>query len=451
MAAIKVLLEFDRPEAAPFSMQHEALESVEAAEGVARSFIDQLPGIGVEVDDEVAPVPMFLRPGQQPLTEAADFAMEMGEAAADPAREPHVVAPTVVVPAQVTTEALDQLLERGDVIVWPNSELTLFQSAVDCRPFRPAATIEQIQQALNVQPVWDSGHRGEGIVVGIIDEGVDGTVYPVIGGFARPGAGRQPGQAHISSHGSMCAADVLIAAPDAKLYDYPFLGVPNSGGALQMFQAVLNQRAIDGTPHITNNSYGFVGVPDAAFFARHEVHDPQHPVHRKVREVVLAGVPCFFAAGNCGQDCPSGNCHPTGIGPGTSIHASNSLEEVITIAAVNQFDDRIGYSSQGPGMFFQEKPDLAAFSHIFANFGPGRPAGGDASTFDNGTSAATPVAAGAAAALMSAFPGISPQQLKTALMSTARESSAGSGWNRDFGVGILDVGAAFAALPGSAC
>jgi subtilisin family serine protease len=447
MAAIKVLLEFDRPEPAPFSMQLEALGSVEAAEGLAKSFIDELPGLGVDVDDEVAPVPMFLGPGTPVLTEAADFAVEMMAAATDRDREPHVVAPTVVVPAQVTTEALEQLQERADVIVWPNSELTLFQSPVDCHPFKPAATIDQIRDALNVQPVWSQGHRGEGIVVGIIDEGVDGTTYPVIGGFARPGAGRQPGQAPVVSHGSMCAADVLIAAPDAKLYDYPFLGVPNSGGALQMFQAVLNQRAIDGTPHITNNSYGFVSVPDRTFAARHEVNDPQHPVHRKVREVVLAGVPCFFAAGNCGQDCPSRKCHPTSIGPGISIHASNSLEEVITIAAVNRFDERIGYSSQGPGMFFQEKPDLGSFSHVFANFGPGRPAGGGADTFDNGTSAATPVAAGAAAALMSAFPGISPQRLKTALMSTARPSAAGPGWNRDFGVGIIDVGAAFASLP----
>ena len=446
MAAIKVLLEFDRPEAAPFSMQLEALESVEAAEGIAKSFIDSLPGLGVEVDDEIAPVPMFLSPRPPVLTEVAEFALEMNAAAADVGRQPHVIAPTVVLPAQVSPEALERLRDRDDVIVWPNSELTLLQP-VDCRPFKPIGQVVDFQAVLNVQPVWSKGHTGKGIVVGIIDEGVDGTTYPVIGGFSRPGAGLQPGQAPVSSHGSMCAADVLIAAPDAELYDYPFLGVPNSGGALQMFQAVLNQRAIDGTPHITNNSYGFIGVPDPASFPRHEVHDLQHPVHRKVREVVLAGVPCFFAAGNCGDPCPSGNCHPSGIGPGISIHASNSLEEVITIAAVNRFDERIGYSSQGPGMFFANKPDLASFSHVYGNFGPGRPAGGTVNDFDSGTSCATPVAAGAAAALMSAFPGVSPQRLKAALMSTARVSAAGPGWNPDFGVGIIDVAAAFAFLP----
>ena len=446
MAAIKVLLEFDRPEADPFSMQMESLSSVSAAESVARSFIADLPGEGIELDDDVAPVPMFLPPGPALLNEAAQFSFEMSASAIDTERSPKVVAPTVVVPAQVSAQALEKLQARDDVKVWPNSELTLFPT-VDCRPFKPAATIAEFQAALNVEPVWQAGFRGGGIVVGIIDEGVNGATYPVIGGFSRPGAGLQPGQAAVTSHGSMCAADVLIAAPDAKIYDYPFLGIPNSGGALQMFQAVLNQRAIDGTPHITNNSYGFTAVPDRAAFPNHEVNDPQHPVHRKVREVVLAGVPCFFAAGNCGADCPSGNCQPSSIGPGISIHASNSLEEVITIAAVNRFDERIGYSSQGPGMFFPTKPDLAAFSHVFANFGAGRPGGTGHSPFDSGTSCATPVAAGAAAALMSAFPGLTPQRLKQVLMASARASSAGPGWNRDFGVGILDVGAALAALP----
>jgi subtilisin family serine protease len=446
MTGIKVLLEFERPAADPFSLQREALASVDAAEGSAKSFIDDLGGSGVEVDDEVAPVPMFLSPRALVLTEAADFAVEMVAAAADVDRTANVVAPTVVVPAQVTPAALERLKKKDGVIVWPNSELTLFQ-AVDCSPFKPAATIAQLQAALKVKPVWNKGHRGKNIVVGIIDEGVNGATYPVIGGFSRPGAGLQPGQAPVTSHGSMCAADVLIAAPDAKLYDYPFLGVPNSGGALQMFQAVLNQRAVDGTPHITNNSYGFTGVPSQAAFPRHEIHDLQHPIHRKIREVVLAGVPCFFAAGNCGADCPSGNCDPSGVGPGKSIHASNSLEEVITIAAVNRHDQRIGYSSQGPGMFFANKPDLAAFSHVFANFGPGRPGGVAHSPFDNGTSCATPVAAGAAAALMSAFPNVSPQRLKAAMMSTARHKGPGSGWNRDFGVGILDVAKAFKALP----
>ena len=300
-----------------------------------------------------------------------------------------------------------------------------------------------IRELLGVAALWDDGFRGEGVIVGIIDEGIDGTVYPVVGGFSRPGA-QTPGTAAITSHGSMCAADVLVGAPDAKLYDYPFLGIPNSGGALAMFQAVLDQRRVDGTPHLTSNSYGFVGVPPQDRFPTHEIWDIDHPIHRKVREVVGSGAPALFAAGNCGENCPSTRCQPTGIGPGRSIHASNGLVEVITIAAVNSRHERIGYSSQGPGMFEREKPDLSSYSHFFGNFGPGRPGGDTTAAFDNGTSAATPVAAGVAALLVDARPGATPADLRAALVEGA--TSDGSGWSPDFGLGVVNAAAAYEAL-----
>jgi subtilisin family serine protease len=167
-------------------------------------------------------------------------------------------------------------------------------------------------------------------------------------------------------------------------------------------------------------------------------------LHRKVREVVASGAAAFFAAGNCGEDCPSGACHGSGIGPGTSIHASNSLEEVITIGAVNSRHERIGYSSQGPGMFAASKPDLSAYSHLFGNFGPGRP-GGTGTLFDNGTSAATPVAAGVAALLLSAHPDLSPNDLRQALIDGA-VNVTGAAWDRDYGRGIVNAAASYTQL-----
>ena len=95
------------------------------------------------------------------------------------------------------------------------------------------------------------------------------------------------------------------------------------------------------------------------------------------------------------------------------------------MAAVNNGRERIGYSSQGPGMFERLKPDIASYSHLFGNFGPGRP-GGTASPFDNGTSAAAPVAAGVAAMLLSAFPGLTPARLKEILIRTAIGSGSGT-------------------------
>jgi subtilisin family serine protease len=323
-------------------------------------------------------------------------------------------------------------------------DLALSSGGIDCRPFRRAVSIETIRTLLGVERVWFDGFRGQNIVVGIIDEGVNGEFYPVTGGFTRTDTPR-PGGASIESHGSMCAADILVAAPSVKLYDYPFIGVPKSGGALAMFQEVLNQRRLDGTPHLTSNSYGFYGRPPQTTNPTHEVWDINHPIHRKVQEVIASGCPVFFAAGNCGAECASTKCHQSGIGPGNSIHASSSLKDVITVAAVNSQHQRIGYSSQGPGGFESNKPDIAAYSHFFGNFGPGRPAGGDETRFDNGTSAATPVAAGVGALLMSAISGLTPERLKAALIRGAFNIGP-TGWDPDTGWGVINAAASYQKL-----
>jgi len=454
--ASQVLIEVIRDVVNPFEVHASALESTGEFNRQADEVLSTIGPSGVTLDPTIAPVPMLLHAAPVPTLDRNTL-QQLNTRGLESARRPQSgsrlesTAATrsfggrsTVVAATVDEGRIAELRKRPDILVWPNSELVLLDDTataarVDCRPFRAGVDLDTIRATLAVDRAWTDGFKGKDIVVGIIDEGVNGATYPVSGGFSRPASPAQPGSAAVTSHGSMCAADVKVAAPDARLYDYPFLGIPNSGGALQMFQAVLDQRLRDGTPHITNNSYGFTGVPDTATFPNHEIHDINHPLHRKVREVIAAGVACLFAAGNCGGDCPSGNCQSSGVGAGQSIHASNSLAEVITVAAVNNSRERIGYSSQGPGMFERQKPDIASYSHIFGNFGPGRP-GGTAQPFDNGTSAATPVAAGVAAMLLSAFPGLTPAQLKDVLIRTA---IGGGGWNADFGHGIIDAGAAY--------
>ena len=118
---------------------------------------------------------------------------------------------------------------------------------------------------------------------------------------------------------------------------------------------------------------------------------------------------------------------------------------MITVAAVNSQHQRIGYSSQGPGGFEQNKPDVASYSHFYGNFGPGRPADGEASSFDNGTSAATPVAAGVGALLMSAFPTLEPDRLKRVLIAGAINLGS-PGWDADTGFGVVNAASSYALL-----
>lgn len=464
MGKIDVLVEVERRVDEAFGHFSMALESEMDSLNLAESLVPDFAGLGLEVQGDIPPVPMFSKKvvSDKEIGFANFSTMEMS---AD------VPSQSFVIACEVERAKLEELSARPDVRVWPNSPLALFEGCqhcgggasaagvhavahpfdlalssggVDCRPFRSAVSVEVIRTLLGVERIWFDGFKGQNIVVGIIDNGINGEVYPVVGGFTRPDT-PLPGGAPIDSHGSMCAADVLVAAPSVKLYDYPFIGSPKSGGALAMFQEVLNQRRLDGTPHITSNSYGFYGRPSQVVYPNHEVWDVNHPLHRKVQEVNASGCPVFFAAGNCGGECPSTKCHTSGIGAGNSIHASSSIKEVITVAAVNSQHQRIGYSSQGPGGFEPRKPDISAYSHFFGNFGPGRPAGGDESRFDNGTSASTPVAAGVGALLMSAFPGLSPDRMKKALVAGAANIGA-PGWDTDTGWGVINAAASYLKL-----
>jgi serine protease AprX len=437
MSQVKVLIEFDDQQPKAFGLFELEAQSIALQVESTEGLLARVSHLGVEPEREAPPVPMLTQPEVERPPETLRAFATAGVSEDIPSA-------TRVVAARVPEESLGALREQPGVRVWPNSEMTLYRSAaaVDCAPFRPAATVEEIQALLGVEEIWDEGHTGQGMVVGIVDEGIDGSTYPVTGGFFGEGF-PAPGSAPVTSHGSMCAADVLVAAPDAKLYDYHFLGVPDSHGALEMFQSVLAQRRLDGTPHVINNSYGFVRVPPREEFPEHEIWDFQHPVHRKLREVVASGVPAFFAAGNCGAECPAPKCHASGVGPGHSIHGANSLVEAITVAAVNKEGVRIGYSSQGPGMFHPEKPDIAAYSHFFGNFGPGRP-GGTVEPFDNGTSAASPVACGVGALLLGARPGTTPLRLKQALGEGA--NPGGGGWDPDLGAGVIHAASALALL-----
>ena len=465
MAKMKVLVEVTQsiPEAfARFTAANASpLEAIHQSESV----ISKLSGFGLEVSRDAKPIPLFGDGIRHSM--AALSALEGKE---------DMPSTSSVVACEIDASKIEDLKAKAKVKVWPNSTMSLFahrrqttggcphcsdlitaaidesqfhpfdlaataSNRVDCRPFRPAATVADLRQLLAVANVWDDGFRGQNIVVGVIDEGVN-SFYPVIGGHERV-SGPRPGSAAIGSHGSMCAADILVAAPFAKLLDYPFLAGPDAGDsfvALEMFNAVLDQRRTIGTPHLTNNSYGFTFLPPKAEQPNHEAYDPEHPLNRKVREVIASGCPCFFAAGNCGSDCPSGNCHSSAIGPNRSISAANSLPECLTIAAVNSRHERIGYSAQGPGTLHNEKPDLSAYSHFFGNMGPGRPAGGTG--FDNGTSAACPVAVGVGALLMSAISNLTPARLREALIQTAISLNQ-PGWDAETGHGVVNAGAAY--------
>src|SRR2546428_11921236 len=254
---------------------------------------------------------------------------------------------------------------------------------------------EDVARGLGVPALSRAGLTGSGVHVAVVDTGIDGSRIPVAGGWA-PTPGYVPGSS-APDHGTMVAYDVRIAAPDAHILDYALL--QSQAGTWAAFRADASAAFADLVERVNaapgrwvvNNSWGLFDRASDAPIGSPENYsaNPDHPFNQIPGALVAAGADVFFAAGNCGADCPDPRCGKGDTGPGASIHGANSHPDVFTVAAVTVTDRRLGYSSQGPGALHSRKPDLAGFSHF---------AGSGIYHADGGTSAASPVAAGVAAA-----------------------------------------------------
>src|SRR6266700_784346 len=303
---------------------------------------------------------------------------------------------------------------------------------------------EDVARGLGVPALRRAGLTGAGVHVAVVDTGIDGSRIPVAGGWA-PTPGYVPGSS-APDHGTMVAFDVRIGSPDAQVFDYALLRSQAGAWAAFLSDAIaafadLVER-VNATPGrwVVNNSWGLFDRASDAPIGSPENYsaNPDHPFNQITGALVAAGADVFFAAGNCGAGCPDGRCGAGDTGPGASINGANSHPYVFTVAAVTITDRRLGYSSQGPGALYSRKPDLAAFSHF---------KGSEIFPADGGTSAASPVAAGVAAARRQRLDTgrLAPAQLKGLLQRTARDLR-GDGWDYDLGYGVIDAAAALKAL-----
>jgi len=128
-----------------------------------------------------------------------------------------------------------------------------------------------------------------------------------------------------------------------------------------------------------------------------------------------------------------GLMHPDYIVPQHSLSSPADANGAFAVGAVNWADDVLEvYSSQGPTTDGRIKPDLAAPSVVDSrSYAP--------EAFD-GTSAATPHVAGAAALVLQAFPDMSPDKLADLLQERALDLGD-SGPDNAFGAGRLSLGA----------
>ncbi|MGA3003636.1 MAG: S8/S53 family peptidase [Acetobacteraceae bacterium] len=318
---------------------------------------------------------------------------------------------------------------------------------------------EHARRTIRASALTSNAFLGQRVNVAIIDEGLDKAQIPPknwgggLDHFIDTGLDQPAGAAPRTSHGMMIARSILDLAPDARLYDVPAvplnpIPVPVAVSSMQaaydnLIHVILQRRTLPqwSGPWVLVNAWGIFDTstdPSGSYTRNLEPHG--HPLINLVtRAVQVHHLDIVFAAGNCGQFCPSQRCGDLDRGPGHSIWGANAHPLVITVGAVRSDETWVGYSSQGPGpeTLSIEKPDLCAPSQFCETY--------DAASLSSGTSASCAITAGVVAALRSNpvwdQVTVTPEALRLALISSARKPLGPVGWDDRMGFGILDAAA----------
>jgi hypothetical protein len=393
---------------------------------------------------------LYIDPKFPPLPLSARRSVGIDLAMASPGE-----APAFVARGTIDTDRIDEIqAENKGVEIFADPEIGLL--APHCGAGAVGA-VADVRLNLDVQTLASKGLDGKKVAVAIMDTGVNVAHLRHRGltakldrriSWAPPGVALTPGN-YALDHGTMCAFDVLIAAPACTLLDFPILKSTTPGGsamsgflsdALLAFSFLTSQMT---TPLwkrkykalVVNNSWGMYH-PSWDFPIGHPGRysdNPNHPFNIIVGTLARAGADILFAAGNCGADCPDGRCQ--GVTANT-ITGANAHPNVLTLAGCDINDQRVGYSSQGPGIpgMTSQKPDVTAYTHFIGSeaFGVGTP--------DSGTSTACPVAAGCVAAIRTKLSPskVPPKDLFSQFIANADpQPGPAAGWNADYGAGIV--------------
>ena len=346
---------------------------------------------------------------------------------------------SVLVRGEIEDSKEKELESQPSVIkVWTDARIEStrnFDVPSDCTE-KCIGDLNEVAKYLGADKIWIDGIRGQDIVIGVCDKGVDkNEIQAVIDGWSPwwylPWGEILAG----GDHGNMCTTDALGVCPDAKIYDIGVLKARYQAqqvisNAIAGFQWAIEKHKLDKTPHILSNSWNMYQESDAPDYATNK----DHPFTRKVIEAIQEGIIVCFSAGNCGSQCPDRRCG-SDYGPSKSILGANGLEEVITVGAVNLDEECMCYSSQGPAALWDKKPDFCGIAQFKGYF--------DGSDLyepecDTGTSAACPIVAGVIGLLKCAFPDITQNYVKEVLQKTVKDVT-NHGFNYQFGYGIIQA------------
>ena len=289
--------------------------------------------------------------------------------------------------------------------------------------------LDQSVPQISAPVAWAAGYEGDGITIAVIDSGVDAT-HPDLSGKVIENNFTEEAGSDIGGHGTHVAGIIAGTgaasggkyrgvAPNARIVSAKVCeigGCFTSAVLAGMEWAVAEQGA-----RIVNMSIGGYDFEDI------------DPLEEAVNDLSAEyGALFVVAAGN--------------DGPGAkTIGSPGTADAALAVGAVDRTDQIASFSGRGPRVDNALKPDITAPGvGIVSVRAAGTLIGNEVGPYyaaANGTSMAAPHVAGAAALLSQLHPDWTGQQLKSALMGSAKMNPALSVF--DQGAGRVDVAAAF--------
>ncbi|MFF9400457.1 S8 family serine peptidase [Streptomyces sp. NPDC014744] len=289
------------------------------------------------------------------------------------------------------------------------------------------ATLDRSTKQIGADLAWAAGYTGKGTRVAVLDTGADAEHPDLKGRIAASenftdsstADDRQGHGTHTISTvgGSGAASDGRKkgVAPDTELLNGKVLNDGGSGAESWIIAGM--QWAVDQKADVVSMSLGSPEPTDCT--------DPMSVAAEKLAQ--SEDTLFVVAAGNSGPRL-------------NTVSSPGCAPSVLTVGAVDRDDSTAQFSSRGPAIGAHTlKPEIAAPGvAISAAAAGGR--GVYAYQSMSGTSMATPHVAGAAAIVKQRHPDWTAQQIKAALVSSAKSDIPGD--VRETGAGRLDVEAA---------
>ncbi len=331
-----------------------------------------------------------------------------------------------------------RILKFKRIEIIPASSLVKVTSSQD--EIRYGLSFTQLNLS-DIPQVHEKGITGDKIIIGILDSGfkwkdheslINSNVikeYDFIfkDSVTADEPGDQPGQ---HSHGT-AVFSVIGGSKDSALIGAAY----SSSFILAKTEDIRSETHVEEDNYaaaliwmeslgvdITTSSLGYNEFDDSVFSYKYSDMNGKTTIVTKAAELAFQrGVVTLTAAGNEGN-----NSWFHIIAPADGFNT-------IAVGAVNSNNVLANFSSHGPTSDGRIKPEIVAqgvgvFSASVSNF--------NSYGYSNGTSLATPIAAGVAALLLSAHPHLKNIQVRNILMETAGNSSSP---NNDRGYGLISA------------